>query len=108
MYFALSAPSNFRKTLYADYKANRKGDRPMAYSHLREHAVDKYSAEWLPELEGGRHDRHQQRTGVLSSGRSTKTMRTLPGLHVDLSTGDIIDISEADAPSQLDDAGAHR
>jgi hypothetical protein len=23
LYFALSAPSNFRKTLYADYKANR-------------------------------------------------------------------------------------
>lgn len=96
LYFALSAPSNFRKTLYADYKANRKGDRPMAYSHLREHAVDKYSAEWLPELEG------DDMIGI-NSGPGTviwsidKDMRTLPGLHVDLSTGDIIDISEADA-----------
>lgn len=96
MFFALSAPTNFRKTLYADYKGNRKGDRPMAYSFLREHAVDKYSATWLEDLEG------DDVIGI-NSGPGTviwsidKDMRTLPGLHVDLDTGDIIDISEADA-----------
>ena len=37
-----------------------------------------------------------------------KDMRTLPGLHVDLSTGDIIDIRRGRRASQLDDAGAHR
>lgn len=96
MKFALSAPTNFRKRLYDQYKANRKGDRPMAYGHLREHAVDKYSATWVEDLEG------DDLIGI-NSGPGTviwsidKDMRTLPGLHVDLDTGDIIDVSPEDA-----------
>jgi DNA polymerase I len=96
LFFALSAPTNFRKTLYADYKANRKGDRPMAYGHLREHAVDKYSAQWIENLEG------DDVIGI-NSGPGTiiwsidKDMRTLPGLHLDTATGDTIEVTEGDA-----------
>ncbi len=94
--FALSDRTNFRKELYPEYKANRKGEKPMAWSALRAHASDKWHAEWLPGLEG------DDVIGI-NSGPGTviwsidKDLRTLPGLHVDIASGDIIDISEQDA-----------
>lgn len=96
LFFALSAPTNFRKDLYPDYKANRKGEKPMAWSALRAHASDKWHAEWIDGLEG------DDVIGI-NSGPGTviwsidKDMRTLPGLHVDIDAGDIIDVSEEDA-----------
>ena len=43
---------NFRKEVYPEYKANRKGKRkPLYYSRLREYCFTKFSCEVLPELE---------------------------------------------------------
>lgn len=43
----------FRKTVYPEYKGNRKGkDRPLLYRSLREHLLEDYEAVMWPDLEG--------------------------------------------------------
>jgi DNA polymerase-1 len=47
-----SSPTNFRKTLYPDYKANRKGTRkPLVFSILRDYLAANYESREKPDLE---------------------------------------------------------
>jgi 5'-3' exonuclease len=45
----LSGKSNFRKTIYPEYKANRTAPKPIHLAALREHALEKMGAEMAPE-----------------------------------------------------------
>tara|TARA_R110001592_G_scaffold50379_4_gene155912 strand:+ start:536 stop:1228 length:693 start_codon:yes stop_codon:yes gene_type:complete len=45
----LSGKSNFRKTIYPEYKANRTAPKPVHLEALREYALDKMNAELAPE-----------------------------------------------------------
>jgi DNA polymerase-1 len=43
---------NFRKSVYPDYKGNRRGQRkPLAYGHLKEWCLDTFPCEMRPTLE---------------------------------------------------------
>ena len=45
----LSGKSNFRKTIYPEYKANRTAPKPVHLEALREYALDKQNAELAPD-----------------------------------------------------------
>ena len=45
----LSGKSNFRKTIYPEYKANRTTPKPVHLEALREYALDKQNAELAPD-----------------------------------------------------------
>jgi len=45
----LSSKSNFRKTIYPEYKANRTAPKPIHLSALRDYALEKMGAELAPE-----------------------------------------------------------
>ena len=45
----LSGKSNFRKTIYPEYKANRTAPKPIHLSALRDYAIEKMGAELAPE-----------------------------------------------------------
>ena len=45
----LSGKSNFRKTIYPEYKANRTAPKPVHLSALREYALEKMNAELAPD-----------------------------------------------------------
>ena len=45
----LSSKSNFRKTIYPEYKANRTAPKPIHLEALREYALEKQNAELAPD-----------------------------------------------------------
>ena len=45
----LSGKSNFRKTIYPEYKANRTAPKPVHLEALREYALEKQNAELAPD-----------------------------------------------------------
>lgn len=45
----LSGKSNFRKTIYPEYKANRTAPKPIHLEALREYALEKQNAELAPD-----------------------------------------------------------
>ena len=45
----LSGKSNFRKTIYPEYKANRTAPKPVHLAALREYALEKMNAELAPD-----------------------------------------------------------
>jgi len=45
----LTGKSNFRKTIYPEYKANRTAPKPVHLEALREYALDKQNAELAPD-----------------------------------------------------------
>jgi len=46
-----SDSANFRKTIYSDYKGNRKGRKPVGYNELKRWAMDKHPSFSKPNLE---------------------------------------------------------
>lgn len=82
---AYSGSNNFRKALYPDYKANRKGKRlPMLLKPLIEYSMETHSGFRKDELEaddvlGIWQTRAKPLSTVIVSG--DKDMRTVPGLH---------------------------
>ena len=47
----LSASSNWRSALYADYKGNRKSEKPLLYHALRQHVISNMKKCMRPALE---------------------------------------------------------
>lgn len=90
----LSAAENFRKEVYPRYKHNRKGIRPIGWSSMRAHAQDAYGAFYKTPLEG------DDLVGIYGGVPGNvivsidKDLRTVPGLHLDNATGELIEIDE--------------
>lgn len=85
---ALSDRSNFRKQIYLPYKENRKAIRkPLAFNHLRQHALDNWGAYMRPGLEG---DDCLGILATLPSGNERiivsidKDFKTIPGKHYNM------------------------
>ena len=83
---ALDDKENFRKTVYSDYKSNRKKIRkPITVKPLKDYLKSKYECVTYPGLEG------DDVLGILATSKkyknncvilsSDKDMRTVPGLH---------------------------
>lgn len=83
---ALDDKENFRKTVYPDYKSNRKKIRkPITVKPLKDYLKSKYECVTYPGLEGddvlgilATSDKYKNNSVILSSD---KDMRTVPGLH---------------------------
>lgn len=95
--FCMSDHDNFRKELYPPYKANRKGRRPLGWSHMRGYCQDKHGGFTKPGLEGddlvGMHG--SQDGSIIVS--IDKDLRTVPGLHLDMNEGEVIAVSDDEA-----------
>lgn len=95
--FCLSDHDNYRKELYPAYKANRKGRRPLGWSYMRGYCTDKYGGFSKPTLEGddlvGMHG--SEPGSIIVS--IDKDLRTVPGLHLDLNEGEVIEVTADEA-----------
>lgn len=78
----LSGATNFRTTVYPEYKANRPPERPRHLKALKEYLVEKYSAETSVDCEAddllGIAQCSQQNTVICSLD---KDLRMIPGNH---------------------------
>lgn len=100
---AYSGRNNFRKQLYPDYKANRKGKRlPMLLKPLIEYSMSEHNGFIKDELEaddvlGIWQTRAKPLSTVIVSG--DKDMRTVPGLHFNPQKADegVVRVTEAQA-----------
>lgn len=80
----LSSATNFRKTIYPEYKANRKGEKPRHLADLKDYAISKLNAEISPEgleaddMLGIEQDKQTKATTICTLD---KDLLQIPGLH---------------------------
>ena len=80
----LSSATNFRKTIYPEYKANRKGEKPRHLADLKDYAINKLNAEISPEgleaddMLGIDQDKQTNTTTICTLD---KDLLQIPGLH---------------------------
>lgn len=93
---------NFRKSIYPEYKANRKGTRkPVVFSALRSYIKESWPCACWPNLEAddvmGIMSTDPKREVVIVS--ADKDMRTIPGLWYSPNNPDagIVEVTKADA-----------
>lgn len=96
----LSDKKNFRKDLYADYKANRANVRkPLCFAPLRQWLIDEYPTIIMENLEA------DDAMGILASDPKNeyalisddKDMKTVPSIHYVPDKREWLHITEADA-----------
>jgi 5'-3' exonuclease len=86
----LTGPSNFRKTINPQYKANRTAPKPKHLIALQKYALDKLGAEWAPDtLEADDAlSIHQDKVGGTTTICSLdKDMLQVPGKHFQWAIG---------------------
>jgi 5'-3' exonuclease len=86
----LTGPSNFRKTINPQYKANRTAPKPKHLIALQKYALDKLGAEWAPNtLEADdAMSIHQDKVGGTTTICSLdKDMLQVPGKHFQWAIG---------------------
>jgi DNA polymerase-1 len=86
----LTGPSNFRKTINPQYKANRTAPKPKHLIALQKYALDKLGAEWAPDtLEADdAMSIHQDKVGGTTTICSLdKDMLQVPGKHFQWAIG---------------------
>jgi DNA polymerase-1 len=101
---ALSDNERFRPKIMPEYKANRKGRKPVVYQAVRDYVHEKYETYQRPGLEGddvlgilGTHPKIIKGEKVIVS--IDKDLKTIPGLHNNYAKGHethTISVSEAD------------
>ena len=96
---AISSSNNFRKKLFKEYKANRKGTRkPLGYKKLQQYCLDTHPC--IPVMDGLEADDilgmmmtrpdHIRVTSMTAS--IDKDMLTIPGRHYNIDKGTIEDV----------------
>lgn len=91
----------FRHDLSSGYKANRKGKaKPIIFSPLVRWAIEDHKGKTMRGLEA------DDIMGILSGPKSIivsadKDLRTVPGLHLDLKTNEVITVTEDEANHTL-------
>jgi 5'-3' exonuclease len=90
--------ANFRYKLFPDYKGNRTGEKPACFYDLQKFAEEHYKERF-------RYAQFAEADDMLGCGASEdsiactidKDMQQFPGLHYNLTTGEIINVTYDDA-----------
>lgn len=100
---ALTDDCNFRKSIYPEYKEHRKKTRkPVVYVPMRQYVHEAFTTYQRPGLEG------DDVLGILATAKKLipgpkvivsidKDLKTIPGTHLNLSTGERYEITEEQA-----------
>ena len=88
----LSGPSNFRKDIYPEYKANRKQPKPKHLEHCRNFLIDRWEAEVVYGYEADDAlGMGQNEDTVICS--IDKDLKMIPGMHYDFVKKELIMVS---------------
>ena len=97
LFLALGDSNNFRYSVYPSYKSNRRRyRRPPGHSRLKEWLCTTWPCLQLANVEGDDVVGNCAQPGDIIVSKD-KDLNTIPGLHVDVLTGEIYEVSKWEA-----------